>query len=217
MSALRANDPEIIWAFDHQMISTADAVEERNHYAYMDAFNYKMKDSNDVHTIVREAVQLFESIFGFSSRTFVASCYVWNQALEYALKQNGISCMQGSWYQWIPSETEAGMFEKKVHYNGNITEGELHLVRNCLFEHSLFGDDSCIDQCLKQIASAFRWGQPAIICSHRVNYMGRIDQSNGDKGLQLLDSLLQQILKLWPDVQFISSDKLYDLYSAEGK
>lgn len=217
MSALRARDPEITWAFVHQMISTANAIEERNHYAYMDAFNYRMQDAEKVRSIIQNAVRLFESLFGFKSQTFVASCYVWNSALENVLSQNEITCMQGSWYQWIPSEDEEGLFTKKLHHNGDRSNEELYLVRNCLFEHSLFGEDNCVENCLKQIETAFRWRQPAIICSHRVNYMGRMIQDNGDAGVALLDRLLQQILKLWPDVEFVSSDTLADIYAMEGK
>ena len=213
MSALQAKDPEIMWAFDHQMISTADAVEDRNHYAYMDAFNYQLKDSECLDTIISEAANIFQSLFGFASRTFVASCYVWNQALEHALNQNGINSMQGSWYQWVPSENEEGAFNRIIHHNGDSSKQELYLVRNCLFEHSLFNDEKCVESCLKQIEVAFRWNQPAVISTHRVNYMGRIVPENGENGIYLLDILLREILIHWPDVLFITSDQLADIYS----
>lgn len=66
--------------------------------------------------------------------------------------------------------------------------------------------------CIRQIESAYRWGQPAIISSHRVNYMSRIDQNNREKHIELLDDLLTEILNRWPDVAFISSDQLANLY-----
>lgn len=216
MEALRKGHPQVRWAFDHQMISTANVVAPDNHYAYMDAFNYGIDDTDVLQCIVKEAADLFEMLFGYRSKTFVASCYVWNEALEKALITNGIKYMQGGWYQWIPSEENLGYFNKKIHYNGSTSANQHYFVRNCLFEHSLFGDEGCVESCLKEIDSAFRWHQPAIISSHRVNYMSRLVQKNGENGVKLLDDLLKQIVNRWPDVKFISSDRLADIYNAEG-
>ena len=216
MSALQKGDPEIMWAFEHRMISTAETVEPHNHYGYMDAFNYPESDEHELAGVVEDAVKLFRNLFGYQSKTFVASCYVWNDALERILRNNGITSMQGSWYQWVPSENGEGSFVKKVHYNGEHSGNQLYLVRNCLFEHSLFGSENCVESCLKQIESAFRWRQPAIISSHRVNYMSRLVPGNGDTGIKMLDELLREIIKRWPDVQFISSDKLAGLYNNMG-
>jgi len=216
MSALQKADPEIIWAFEHRMISTAETVEPDNHYGYMDAFNYSGSEELDLEKLIADAVKLFYSLFGYSSKTFVASCYVWNDALERILRKNGIASMQGSWYQWIPSEKNHGFFEKRVHYNGERSGHQLYLVRNCLFEHSLFGSENCVESCLKQIESAFRWHQPAVISSHRVNYMSRLVPGNGETGIIMLDELLKEVLKRWPDVKFISSDQLADLYNREN-
>lgn len=215
MEALRLGDPLIRWAFDNRMISTADVVVPENHYAYMDAFNYRVTDTAIIQTIVEDAVELFASLFGYKSETFVASCYVWNDALEEILSGLGIRWMQGSWYQWIPSETEPGRFIRKKHYNGTNSRYQQYLVRNCIFEHSLFGDDQCVATCLKQIESAFRWNQPAILSSHRVNYMGRLVTANGENGTRLLDELLKEIISRWPGVIFISSDRLINIYSGD--
>ena len=53
--------------------------------------------------------------------------------------------------------------------------------------------------------------KPVIISSHRLNYIGYIDSNNREKNLKLFRELLQQIVKYWPDVEFISSDKLADI------
>jgi hypothetical protein len=61
---------------------------------------------------------------------------------------------------------------------------------------------------MKEISSAFFWKRPAIISSHRVNYIGAINEKNSKRGLTDLQNLLQRIVKTWPDVQFISSEQL---------
>jgi len=66
---------------------------------------------------------------------------------------------------------------------------------------------------LKKIDIAFSWHKPAIICTHRINYMGELDPGNRKVNLRLFKELLQRILKQWPDVEFMTSDKLGDLIS----
>jgi hypothetical protein len=58
------------------------------------------------------------------------------------------------------------------------------------------------------MAIAFRMYKPAVICSHRVNYVGFIDQTNRDRSLKMLYQLFTSTLKTWPDVEFMTSDKL---------
>ena len=95
---------------------------------------------------------------------------------------------------------------------GMQSDNQSYTVRNCLFEPALFGTDGSIDSCVQQISSAFRWGQPAIISSHRVNYMSRIDESNRNVNLKLLDELLDRIQQCWPDAVFLSSDQIAEKY-----
>jgi len=63
---------------------------------------------------------------------------------------------------------------------------------------------------MKQIEAAFLWNKPAIISSHRVNFCGHIDENNRKKGLTSLKQLLDEIVKRWPDVEFMSADELGD-------
>lgn len=213
MESLRRGDVETVWAFSNRMVSTAGSIASGNRYAYMDAFNYASvtdQSRDQVERIASDAVRMFTQLFGRAPETFVAPCYVWNDALEEALHLNGIYSMQGGWYQWVPEGN--GSLQKKVHYNGEIRGGQLYTVRNCLFEHSLFGEGDAVESCLKQMESAFRWHRPAIISSHRLNYMGRIEEANRGRGLRLLGELLKRICRTWPDAVFISSSDLTDLY-----
>ena len=76
---------------------------------------------------------------------------------------------------------------------------------------TIYGEDA-VDTCLKQIDSAFRWKQPAIISVHRVNFIGRIIENNGDLGVYMLGELISKILNNWPDVKFMTSDQLANEY-----
>ena len=70
-----------------------------------------------------------------------------------------------------------------------------------------------VGSCLKEVETSFFWHKPAIISSHRVNYIGWINPANRDRGLALLDELLNRLIKLWPDVEFMTSVELGDLIS----
>jgi hypothetical protein len=64
---------------------------------------------------------------------------------------------------------------------------------------------SGIDSTLKQINAAFKLGKPAIISTHRVNFVGGMSPLNRDRGLRELRFLLLSIIKKWPDTEFMST------------
>ena len=102
--------------------------------------------------------------------------------------------------------------KRRYRFIGNKnTNGSIDLCRNAMFEPSENHNKDWINECLSEIAMAFRWHKPAIICSHRVNFIGSINPSNRDNGLRQLKSLLSEIKKRWPDVEFMSSDVLGDV------
>ena len=86
-----------------------------------------------------------------------------------------------------------------------------YITRNCFFEPGSGEKTDWVDSCLSEIRTAFRYSKPAIICSHRVNYIGSLNPKNRDNGLAKLKDLLNRIKKYWPDVEFISSDVLGDM------
>lgn len=53
-------------------------------------------------------------------------------------------------------------------------------------------------------SEVFKFGKPANINTHRVNFSGNIDSENRDKHLLQLRNILKKIKKTWPDVEFMS-------------
>ena len=82
--------------------------------------------------------------------------------------------------------------------------------RNCKFEPAKNHNIDWVDQCLSEIKIAFRWGKPVVIDSHRVNYIGSISPENRDYSLKELKCLLKEIVKRWPEVEFVNSEQLYN-------
>ena len=91
----------------------------------------------------------------------------------------------------------------------------VNLVRNVVFEPTDDRGFNWVDYSLKQVETAFYWGKPANISSHRVNFCGHIDPKNRAKGLGDLKQLLKKIVQKWPEVEFMSADELGDLILKE--
>jgi hypothetical protein len=89
-------------------------------------------------------------------------------------------------------------------------------IRNCFLEPSQLPGKDWVDSCLAQIQNAFLWQKPAVICSHRINYIGFINKQNRERGLQDLKTLMKIVLRKWPEVQFISTDQLAGLNIING-
>ena len=101
-------------------------------------------------------------------------------------------------------------FRKKIHYTGQRNKyGQIHLVRNAFFEPGLVKDKNyCVSECIDRVNNAFRFMKPAIITTHRINYIGYINEKFREENLALLKIFLTRLLKEHPDVEFITSDEL---------
>lgn len=158
--------------------------------------------------IIKEGLDLFEKIFNYKSKTFIAPCYTWNPGIEKTLYDNGVIGIQGLVYQKVPCGNSIR------HWMGSKNAyGQIYTIRNVFFEPTLSPNIDNVEDCLYRIECAFRWNKPAIISSHRINYIGAINEYNRDNNLKQLDGLLTKIQKKWGDVEFISSDKLVDIIS----
>lgn len=156
--------------------------------------------------VIIEGLNLFEKIFGYTAEFFVPPNGVMNNSLNNILFNRGIRFRYASRMQF---ETLGnGKSKKVIHWLGQKDNpGISYILRNCFFEPSQQGRD-WIDSCLNEIKIAFRWHKPAIISSHRVNYIGALNPANRDNGLNQLSSLLKGIKKIWPDVEFITTPQL---------
>lgn len=207
IKALKAGEKDIRFTF-----SLGTTYSGKDDYNFMEAYDADSPDEFNLHReIIADGLSLFNSLFSYSSKSFIAPCYTWDEALESKLVEHGVKYMQGGMNQYIPQ----GGFEnykKRRHYLGEQSNAGLtYLTRNCFFEPSLVNKSDWVDYTLASVRDAFRWNKPAIICAHRINFIGYIDESNRMNNLKLFDDLLKSIIAKWPDVEFMSSDQLGDL------
>lgn len=208
MKALRAGSREMLISFYHNMFGISSDISNEGSKSYLASFDADYEHELSLHEIiVQESVSSFKLLFGFSPETFVAPNYIWTNRIEETLLKEGIKIIQGSKVQLVPN-FKAG-YEVKRHYTGqkNII-GQIYTLRNCIFEPSLKPNSDWQSACLRQIGTSFSWNKPAIIGTHRLNYIGSIVENNRRDNLILLSKLLAQILKNWPDVEFLNSQQL---------
>lgn len=156
--------------------------------------------------ILQDGLDKFEQVYGYKSNHFTPPVYSIHHSLFATLKQKGIDYID---LGLVRKEHRGfGKYKTEVNYTGKQTsEGLSIIVRNVVFEPT---EDRGIDWVaftMKQIEAAFRWNKPANISSHRVNFCGHIDPKNREKGLASLKRLLEEIVKKWPDVEFMSADQ----------
>jgi len=178
------------------------------------AFDLDMpEDVGYMKDVLTEGLELFEELWGYKSPYFVPTNGPFNNSLEKVLCDKGVKYILGERLQYEPLGN--GKFKKHFHYIGMKNKfNQIYLTRNAMFEPAIFSNGNNtqpIEKCLKSIEWAFRWGKPATISTHRVNYIGRIEEKNRMDNLKLLDELLSSIVRLWPDVEFITSSELGNL------
>lgn len=177
---------------------------------YFSAFNYDdINELEEQKKILKDGLELFEEAFGYKSISFCPPCGIISTELNKTLYDNGVIGLQCGG-QFVPLGN--GAINRINHFWGDTNEcGQIYWRRNCTFEPSRDSNNDCVNACLNDINVAFRWGKPAVINSHRVNYIGSIFVENRDVTLRLLGVLLKEILNRWPDVEFFNSKQLAEV------
>ncbi|MBF0233964.1 MAG: polysaccharide (de)acetylase [Desulfamplus sp.] len=208
LKALKGLSTEALETFKLGMCGVPLAVSKENQSFFTPIYINKDKlKSNgvDLQKVIKEGLQLFQDILGYKSLSTVAPNVSWTDDTEKLWALSGIRFIQGGFIQ--ESDDIAG-FSKRLHYTGESNiYNSIYLTRNCSFEPSKTKNVTWVN-CIRAIDLLFKLSQPAIICSHRVNYIGSINPKNRDRSLDQLKNLLMMIVKKWPDVIFLSSPEL---------
>jgi len=210
LKVLQSGNEDALFCFDLGATYSGKA-----DYSFMEAFDWDEPGDIDLQKIIiEEGLSMFENVFGFKSKSFIAPCYNWDPKLEPFLLSKSIRLIQGTRFQFAPT----GKFENYdliPHHFGEVSKlGLTYNVRNCFLEPSQYVNKDWVDSCLAQIKIAFMWQKPAVICSHRINYIGCINENNRERGLRDLKKLMDTVLKKWPDVQFISTNQLDEIMTS---
>lgn len=219
MNDLKQQNKDTVIAFQNHMIGIGASFSQENPFGYMDAFNSNFTSDAELSNIIYEAMDIFENTFGKKSETFVASCFVWDDSLEKSLNEVGVRVIQSGCWQNVPVGIGNGnVMKRRLRFLGQKNRnGQIYTVRNCTYEpaYKQYPMESA-KECFEQIMRAFYNRKPAVINSHRLNYISSINRENACENLKGLSWLLQMIVKNVPDVEFISTVELLKIID-QGK
>ncbi len=210
LRALNTRHAKTILAFNNNMWGLSTSEDPNIKIELQAAFDFV--DPDDISyqiEIIKTGLDLFETIFGYRATFFVPPNGPFSSKLENTCTEKGIKYLSTSKIQSEPMGY--GRMKRRIHWIGQKSKsGLIYLTRNCFFEPSQPGKD-WIDSCLREISTAFRWNKPAVISTHRVNYIGALHKENRDNGLRQLKTLLNKIMNTWPETEFVTSAELGEI------
>lgn len=215
LSELRNGNNELLKAFKYKFFGIPLSRKIGNKNNLMAPFDGDSQTDIEYQIeFMRDSMSLFETTFGFNSETFIAPSYIWNDRHEIEFAKLGISGFQGLMYRYSSRPNDVGL-KRKYRFTGlGSYNHTANLVRNVVFEPTLIRNVDVVNYCLTRISTSFLLKKPAIISSHRVNFMGGLSAQNRDNNLILLQRLLKKIVVRWPDVKFVSSNQLANIMNA---
>ena len=157
--------------------------------------------------IIADGIACFARIFGRPATCFTPPAQRLHPELKGFVAEHGIRAIDRPLH--AVQQIDRGRTRRAFHVMGR-KRGRDHvtLVRNVMFEPNLAPGRDEVARALGLIEAAFRWGKPAMISSHRVNFCGHIDPANRKAGLAALKRLLDAILRRWPDAEFLGAGEL---------
>ena len=216
MRSLKSGNKSVRLAFDCGVTGISKGIGNEKLPGYQAAFDLDtMDDLPYMKEVISTGLSLFEELYGYKARYFVPTNGPFNNSLEKDLMDGGVKYINTGKKQHEPLGN--GDYKVNTRFLGDKNQyGQYYLTRNCFFEPSSIGYEvpkkyDYLNYCLKEVEIAFRWHKPATIVSHRVNYVGSLHPENREKGLLMLKQLLTEIIKRWPDVEFMTSVELGDL------
>ena len=210
LDALKSNDDEALKTFQLGMCGLPKIISKKKQSFFTPVYlNYNsLKKYNiNMHQVISQGVDLFSDFMGYRSVSTVAPNVTWNEDTESIWNANGIRFIQGGFVQNMDTPTGT---RYRPRYLGQKNRLQMiYLVRNCNFEPARTPDikDRWM-KCVKEVKRAFRLNKPAVINTHRFNYMGSIRKEIRENSLNQLRKLLTTLVRKWPDVRFISSPEL---------
>lgn len=170
----------------------------------------KAEENESLCDDLKVGLNMFEDLLGYRSTQFTPGGGMHSCLINKELYDNGIKYVHVG--RTIHYPLGDGKFKTEHAYTGKQNNiGQTYIVRNCPFE-TIFDNckynNSVVKICLDNIEAAFRMHNLALVSTHRVNFAGSIDSEHRDNAMKQLRLLLSEIVKRWPDVEFMSGQEM---------
>lgn len=207
MKALQNDHRETKIAFHNNVYGLSTTITKDVRKSYLTALDFDSVDEIlDHEKVLYEASTIFHNSFGFKSKTFIPPNYTWHPLHEPVFQKIGIKYIQGARAQKSPSVQGYKTIKHFMGKKSNI--GLFYFIRNSAFEPSTKKNIDWRKKIIGEAKAAFLLKTPLIISTHRVNFMGGIVESNRTDNLKLFKSILIDLIRIYPEVEFICSAEL---------
>jgi len=160
-------------------------------------------ETRDIEQAVAEEVACFRECFGTSPQVVVPPTFVWSDTVEEAYARAGLEVLITPGRRYPGRDSEGKLLPPdREETNGARRAGRLTtLVRDLYFEPAL-GHAS--EETEERILHKWSRREPALLETHRFNFLGEGLQPS----LDALHRLLEQILERLPQVRFLTPVEL---------
>jgi hypothetical protein len=212
LDALRGGNKILLDAFEEGYIATPIQGINPNARSFRpELFFENDSQFREINQNLLDGIDVFKGVFGYQPRIFAPTNGIFHPDFESELYKNGILYLIASWFTNI-SDKKGGIKKKFYNLGSRGKSGLTYYSRNGAFEPTENGYGG-IGTTIKQVEASFAFNKPAIISTHRVNYIGALNESNRKFGLLELKNLILTVKSNWPDVKFMSStDMLKELF-----
>lgn len=163
------------------------------------------------------SLDIFLRLYGHPPRSVIAPDYVWDDRCEALWESRGLRVIQAKREQRHPERRGAGLGDRLAKvvdraFSRLFHPDRIYLERNCRLEAVQAKDwRQVAETCYQDIHRAWARGEPAVIETHRVNFV-HLDPEVAEKGFRALQHLLELLTQAAdPALTFLTDDELAQL------
>jgi hypothetical protein len=182
-------------------------------YRYRSTFQISKHDELDyLKSSILDGVDIINKMFNQKTTYFLAPDGPYHLSLNSTLVKSGLKYIGLRKLHKNPLEEK--WYQNKYFWLGKKTKEGLRVItRNVIFEPNSPRYKDWLTFALGEVEKAFKYNNPAVICTHRANYVGGLNPDNREHGLELLEKFITALLHKWPNVEFMTSSALGELIS----
>lgn len=164
----------------------------------------------DIDRAVLQEVDAFKRFSGRSPKVVVPPAFMWTKSVESAWEKAGIKIVvtPGRRFESYDEKGRPHPCREKVRNGDKSKSGLIYVIRDNYFEPS-FGHKA--EKAISALFKKTAVGRPTLIETHRFNFIQNPPAT--ENAVKELDILLGQSLSLFPDLMFLSTEKLASMIS----
>lgn len=147
LKLLQNGSKEMHFAFENNYFGISSTISNEKNSSLMAALDYDDEYGKKLALeSVEQAPDIFESIFGYKSESFIGPNYVWDEHVEDILSTKDVQFLQGSFVN-----KTASLGNRYSYIGKKNKHGQIYTARNVIFEPAGQLNDNLVDNVIQQI------------------------------------------------------------------